>query len=399
MPKIDLTNYTGGREPAYIKHRLLEEYRPQWAYKVGSAWDQLVYVDGFAGPWQTKSTNYQDTSFGIASQLLRQCQTGIRQTRGRDLQIECILTEQDRRASAQLKRFAHTQTGPGFGVHALCGEFIERIGEIEAIIHSRTTNAFRFVFLDPKGWSDIPMIKLQPFLRGRSCEVLITLMTRHIIRFLDESDRENSYVNLFGRKEAVKNLRDSFVKNEPSHARADRAVREYGRSLRLLCGFKYVSAAVILEPDEESIRYFLVYGTKDPRGIEVFKAAETKAARIQDVVRQDTRIRKTHQPDLVFDDIPPSSKISLKLRAFYSERARNRVLEILSSMRPQTQHPYDNLFRETMSFPLVTENDLVSWLIELEPHVKLKLAGSTRRRKPSPVQDDRVIVINPKSLH
>src|SRR5690242_14691805 len=90
MPKVDLTNYTG-REQAYIKHRLLEEYLPQWAYKVGSAWDQLVYVDGFAGPWQTKSTDYQDTSFGIATQLLRQCQTGIRQTRGRDLQIDCIL--------------------------------------------------------------------------------------------------------------------------------------------------------------------------------------------------------------------------------------------------------------------------------------------------------------------
>ena len=356
-------------------------------------------MDGFAGPWETKSADYEDTSFGLASQLLRRCQTGIRQTRGRDLQVDCILIEQDKKVFAQLKRFAQTQSGPGFGVHALRGEFVERIGDIEAIIRARTTNAFRFVFLDPKGWSDIPMNKLQPFLRGRSCEVLITLMTRHITRFLDESDRKNSYINLFGRKEAVENLRDSLIKNEPSHARAERAVREYGQSLRLLCGFKYVSSAVILEPDEEAIRYFLVYGTKDPRGIEVFKAAETKAARVQDAVRHDTKMRKTRQPDFVFDDLPPSSKISSKLRDFYSERARDRVLKILSSLPPQTQHSYEDLFCETMSFPLVTEDELVSWLVELEPNIKLKLAGSSRRRKPSPLQDDRVIIINPKSLH
>jgi hypothetical protein len=50
MPKVELAAYEG-REQAYIKHCLLEEYLPDWAYKVGSQWDSLVYVDGFAGPF------------------------------------------------------------------------------------------------------------------------------------------------------------------------------------------------------------------------------------------------------------------------------------------------------------------------------------------------------------
>jgi hypothetical protein len=86
MPKVNLTNYSG-REQAYIKHCLLEEYLPEWVYKVGRAWDELVYVDGFAGPWQTTHANYADTSFGIATQALRQCQTGLRE-RGRNLKME-----------------------------------------------------------------------------------------------------------------------------------------------------------------------------------------------------------------------------------------------------------------------------------------------------------------------
>lgn len=397
MPRVDLTNYRG-REQAYVKHCLLEEYLPEWAYKVGSAWNELVYVDGFAGPWQTTHTNFADTSFGVALQALRRCQAGLRE-HGRNLKMEAILVDQDKKAFDQLQNFAELQSNEGFGVHALHGEFIEKIESIDSIIRNNTQNPFRFIFLDPKGWADIPMKRLQSFIRGRSCEVLINLMTRHILRFLDEPDRENSYHNLFGRKEAVENLKGSRLLEEDPHMRAERAVREYGRSLKLLCGFKYVSAAVILEPEEEAIRYFLVYATNHPRGVEVFKGAEIKAARIQDQVRSDTVIRRTGQPSFVFDDAPPSSKISSKLREFYFEKAQRRVVNILATSEPRSYHSYADLFCEAMTFPLVTPHDLVNWLLNMEPNVRLELAGSTKRRKPSPLQDDKVIVIKPDSLH
>ena len=397
MPRVDLTNYIG-REQAYIKHCLLEEYLPEWAYKVGRVWDELVYVDGFAGPWQTKHADYADTSFGVAIQALRQCQNGLRE-HGRNLKMESILVDQDKNAFDELQKFAELQSNPGFGVHALHGQFIEKIETIDSIIKNNTRKAFRFVFLDPKGWADIPMKRLQPFLRNRSCEVLINLMTRHIIRFLDEPDRAHSYLNLFARKEAVDSLRDSRLNKEDPHSRAERAVREYGRSLRLLCGFRYVSAAVILEPEEEAIRYFLVYATNHPRGVEVFKSAETKAARIQDQVRNDTLVRKTHQPSFAFDDVPPSSRISSKLRQFYSEKAQRRVVEILATSTPRSHHSYADLFCEAMTFPLVTPTDLLSWLKQLEPYIRLELSGSTQRRKPSPLHNDKVIVITPSSIN
>lgn len=148
------------------------------------------------------------------------------QARGRNLPIECLLVEQNRKAFEQLKNFAAAQSKPGFGVEALHGQFVDRISEIEAAIKRKTSNAFRFIFLDPKGWADIPMKKLQPFLQGRSCEVLINLMTRHILRFLDEPDRQDSYNNLFARSEVLGILRDSRLRNESSYARAEEAVRE-----------------------------------------------------------------------------------------------------------------------------------------------------------------------------
>ena len=50
MPKIEFSNYEGGREQAYVKHSLLENYLGQLAYRVRQIWDAIVYVDGFAGP-------------------------------------------------------------------------------------------------------------------------------------------------------------------------------------------------------------------------------------------------------------------------------------------------------------------------------------------------------------
>lgn len=156
MSRVDFSHYNQ-REQAYVKHCLLEEYLPDWAYKVGAKWDSLVYVDGFAGPWQTKHPDYADSSFGIAVDALRRCQTGLRAGRGRDLQMESILVDHDKDAFAHLETFAASKRAPGFGVHALCGQFVEQIPAIDQIIKEHTQNPFQFVFLDPHGWADIPM--------------------------------------------------------------------------------------------------------------------------------------------------------------------------------------------------------------------------------------------------
>jgi three-Cys-motif partner protein len=393
MPRVDLSNYEG-REQAYVKHCLLEGYLPEWAYKVGSRWDSLVYVDPFAGPWQTKHPDYADSSFGIAVDALRRCQAGLRESRNRDLHVECILGEQDEDAFAHLERFAKAESRPNFVVHALPGKFANQTSKIDQLIKDSGRNPFRFVFLDPKGWADIPMDKLQPLLGNRSCEVLINLMTRHINRFLDQPDRENSYRKLFGRPGVVEVLR-----NTPPDERVERAVQEYSLSLKLLCNFKYVSSAVILEPNEEAVRYYLVYATNHPRGVEVFKAAENKAARIQDNVRQQSRVKKTGgQLEFPSDEGPLKSRLILELLQRYTTNARGNVLSVLRDNISAGGVAYADLFCEAMAFPLVTPSDLVTWLMELKPHIELRLAGSSSRRKPSPSEDDRIFVINSTAL-
>ena len=60
-----------GREQAYVKHYFLSTYMESLVYKVAGSYKQVVYVDGFSGPWQSTEEDFSDTSFGIALPALR----------------------------------------------------------------------------------------------------------------------------------------------------------------------------------------------------------------------------------------------------------------------------------------------------------------------------------------
>ena len=59
-------SHYAGREQAYIKHYLLRTYFSDLIHKIASAYNEIVYVDGFSGPWQSADEQSGDTSFGIA---------------------------------------------------------------------------------------------------------------------------------------------------------------------------------------------------------------------------------------------------------------------------------------------------------------------------------------------
>lgn len=384
MRKADLSHYQG-REQAYVKHYLLERYLPDWAYKVGTKWNSLIYIDGFAGPWGTTDPNYADSSFAVAVDALRTCKLGL-QKRGVALSTYAILVESSNEAFAKLDAFAHSANGPDVSVTAMPGKFVEMISQINEQLKVAGPRAFKFVLLDPTGWADIPMNKLQPFLKERSCEVLINLMTKHINRFLNEENRATSYNNLFGRQGVLETLRRAV-----GEEREELAVREYGRSLQMLCGFQFVSSAVILEPQEAKIRYFLVYATNHPRGIEVFKTAENKAANIQEVVRQEKLVQKTGQTGFDFADPRPLSSYTLRLYQRYRDRARESVIEYLKRTS-RANVPYWKLFCEAMAFPLVTPADLLTWLDEFHPYIELHPVEG--HKKLSPARDDYITIID-----
>ena len=91
------------REQSYVKHVFLESYLEALVHKTASIYPHIVYVDGFAGPWQSANEKFEDTSFGIALNALRRAK-GSWKEKQRDVRMSAFLVERDPAAYQQLAR-------------------------------------------------------------------------------------------------------------------------------------------------------------------------------------------------------------------------------------------------------------------------------------------------------
>src|SRR4029077_7002083 len=85
---VSLSDYAG-REQSYVKHVFLERYLETLVHKTASAYPHIVFVDGFAGPWQSANEKFEDTSFGIALNALRRAKGSWKEKR--DVRMSAFL--------------------------------------------------------------------------------------------------------------------------------------------------------------------------------------------------------------------------------------------------------------------------------------------------------------------
>ncbi len=378
MAKINFSNYEGGREHTYVKHYLLEKYLSRWGYKIGSAWDTLVFIDGFAGPWGAKDEEFEDASFGIGIKALNDAVEGLLKVRHRSVQGVCVFVEKAPKPFAKLDAFAKSHSTARVRAKALKGRFVQNIQAIDEFVAAAGANPFKFVFLDQKGWAATPMEKLKPFVSERPCELLFNLMTSFLTRFVDRKDLAPSYHGLYVRPEVLDRIR---ALPKGTGQREELTVDEYCQSLKEICDFQYVSQAVIMDPTKEKVRYYLVFATNSLHGIEVFKKAEMEAAEAQDEVRHERRVKKTSQTAFLFGGVPPQSPKMSYLFQHHAQRARKKILKVLTDCNTRVL-PYKELYGQAMAFPLVTPADLQQWLAELRDKgaVEIVLDGPNRKR-------------------
>src|SRR5438128_3754004 len=96
---VSLEDYAG-REQSYVKHIFLERYLEALVHKTASTYPHIVYVDGFAGPWQSANERFEDTSFGIALNALRRAKASWKEKR--DVRMSAVLVERDPEAYKKL---------------------------------------------------------------------------------------------------------------------------------------------------------------------------------------------------------------------------------------------------------------------------------------------------------
>ena len=366
-----------GREQTQVKHFILQKYLERFAYKVGSHWDALTYVDCFSGPWNARSEEFEDSSFAIALKQLRIARDTLAEQRGRNVRLRCFFLEKNRAAFARLKEFADSVTDAKIETRNATLE--ESIPDITDFVKRGGPKAFAFIFIDPTGWTGFGMETIAPLLRLNPSEILINFMTGHIRRFLEspQEETQDSFKRLFGSG----SFREK-IEGMAQQDREDAAVQEYTRNAKLVGGFNFGCSAIVLNPEKDRTHFNLIYLTRHPEGVEVFKETEKKAMEVQETARADAHKRKrearTRQLDLLGSKELHDSSHYESLRERYLAKACGLVLHALESKHRLL---YDDAWTLALSEPMSWESDLKQWIEEWKEEGRLEVVGMRPRQR------------------
>ena len=125
-------------------------------------------------------------------------------------------------------------------------------------------------FVDPFGYSGLPMDLLADLLAYPQCEVLVNFMVGHVQRFIERDGQENAMRSLFGMD--VHEVLDGYT-GQSDRVEYLRSV--YDRQLRDRAGFESVQSFAMIN-NTGNIGYYLLHGTRHPKGVELMKDAMWK---------------------------------------------------------------------------------------------------------------------------
>jgi three-Cys-motif partner protein len=165
------------------KHLLLKRYLVRWFPILGRYQRSIRYIDGFAGPGE-----YQGGEVGSPQIAIEAAKAHVQQgTLAPDVEIHFSFVEDDPDSAVHLgARLSSLRYPPSFKVEVTPGRFAETIGtELDRLELSGQDPAPIFAFVDPFGFSGIPLEVMARILRYPRCEVFVNIMVEFINRFLE----------------------------------------------------------------------------------------------------------------------------------------------------------------------------------------------------------------------
>lgn len=362
------------REQTFVKHIILRGYLQRAAYNILSVSEDFTFVDGFSGPWEARSGEFADTSFGIAIRELREVRDAFR-LRGMNKRLRCVFVEKDSESFGRLSGAAAQAID--LDARAIHGTFEDNIPEVRQYVGS----SFALTFVDPTGWN-IDLIRLAPLLKQRG-EVLINFMYEHFKRFVEDARPEirASYEKPFGGLPWRKMIDDEMANGL---SKEEAILEVFKAAVREVCGFDYVASARIRHRKLDKSHFYLVYGTRHPKGLEVFRHVERTALSAEEFFRieaKDRAMSATGQGGL-FDSLPHNAEETAKAHWEKEVRkARHLSEEIIAE---ESLVRFEELAPRILQRYSVILPELKDLLVDMKNEGLIEFDGLTgRKRKPS----------------
>ena len=354
---IALSDYTG-REQSYVKHVFLERYLERLVHKTASIYPHIVYVDGFAGPWQSTNEKFEDTSFGIALDALRRAKASWK-TRNRDVKMSAFLVERDADAYKHLAQVPAKY--PDVIIKTYKADFLAVLPDI---LKDIPADAFVFFLIDPKGWR-IPLQKLTQLLARPHSEVIFNFMFDFINRAASIKDSAvvaglNELIPLGDWRSTLDEAEKARPDGLSSEERKSILVDAFKSNLAHFGRYEYVAETTVLRPVEDRPLYCLFYATRHPRGIEVFRDCQAEALKEQSKTRAAAKVKhaevKSGQAE-IFQSLHDMAPNDLMAFEQMERAAAEETLLKLTPVQPDTIQ-YEKLWPQVLAHHVVRRTDI-----------------------------------------
>lgn len=323
-----------------VKHLILRRHLDAWLPIMTRSFPKLLYVDGFAGPGVYERGEPGSPVVSLRAAIYNRAL----RTQPPNCELGFLFIEEraDRvaRLREEVKKVIEAEPSPRWVKYHIAE------GEFESVMTSRFDHwSLRgrrpmFVFIDPFGYSGLPMSLIKRIAGVPHSECLITFTYKSINRWAIHGDpqRERHLDALYGSPR----WRD---------CRGDEGamVEFYRRQLLAEGGFRY-NCTFKMKDHLGATEYFLAFGTNDPKGLTVMKAAMWKAD-----PRKGRIFSDADDPDQLFLELPLDPLRGLLQREFRG-KGWVRIENVMEFVRHTHYSEEKHLYRDTLT-PM--ENDRV----------------------------------------
>ena len=372
-----MTSIYQDREQTEAKHFILRKYLQTLAFKALHGGWNLAYIDGFSGPWQSRTPDHSDSSFMIALAVLKDAQAQVR-AYGKKARVKCLFVEENSASFAQLHPAvtAHHDPANDFSVETFHGKFENALGQIRRTM----ANSFALTFIDPTGWTGYEFEKVRPVFEHAPGEVLLNFMFDFVNRFTASPDPKTlaSFDGILG-----PGWQQRF---DPLLSREEALMKLFREQFWKAGKFSYVLSTPILKISDRTY-FHIVYGTRSAEGLAAYRDVEHAALKDHDMrlasAREAIRENKTGQTDMFgaegaasFAEMSSDAQFaSIKLKA--KDWLRERL--------PNCPKPFSEIWPPMLDLFMVRKTDAKDICVELGKAGEIKETwrmNGSRRRKP-----------------
>lgn len=251
-----------GKMHTEYKHKILTKYLPAWMQILASSNPTIAYVDCYAGPGV-----YPDGSEGSP---LKALEIAKEKSKKYGCTIWCFFNDHDAETIKQLQKSLEGQSDyenvQVASSQADAKEFVDRLLSNPSFSHDGQLRVPMFFFIDPFGLN-VPMTMLKRIMSQPKTEVLITFMTKHVVRWGRTPAYERTMRELFDHPAPL-----SLIEQTDGRDHECRAVNAFVTRLRECAHVKHVIKYRIWSADERRTLFYMVHGSNHFKGFRLMKS-------------------------------------------------------------------------------------------------------------------------------